>query len=113
MSVLHDLIWLIPLLPLLAAAINGLGGPRIGERAAGLVSVALVGVSFALACAVFVEVYTTPHSPGAVFQGTDYILYTWIGSGDFRINVGFYVDQLSSAMMLLVTGVGWLIHIYS
>src|SRR5207247_6492358 len=50
---------------------------------------------------------------GAVLQGTRYVVYDWINSGDFHVTVGFYIDQLSAAMMMLVTGVGWLILVYS
>ncbi len=106
--IILDYIWLIPALPLLAFAINGLFG-RVLKKASGLISVALVGITFLLAIVAFIDVANRPeHSPAF-----EYTLYTWIPSGDFRINIAFLVDQLTVIMLIVVTGVGFLVHVYS
>jgi NADH-quinone oxidoreductase subunit L len=103
-----DYIWLIPALPLLAFAINGLLG-RVVKRTAGLIACVLVGLSFLLALVVLVEMINRP-AESAPFQ---YTLYTWIPSGDFRVEIAFLVDQLTATMLIVVTGVGALVHVYS
>src|SRR3990170_6878386 len=95
----------IPLLPLAACAINMFFGARLGKKTAGLLACAAVGASFAVAAYVFMLLPAT-----GVFRDT---LYTWIESGAFRVNVSFQVDALTAVMLLVVTGIGFLIHIYS
>src|SRR5436309_6231368 len=103
-----EYIWLIPALPLLAFIINGLFG-RVLKRTTGIIAVVLVGLTFLLALLVLIEVMNRdPHA--APFQ---YTLYTWIPSGDFRVDIAFLVDPLTAVMLLVVTSVGSLVHIYS
>ena len=99
-------LWLIPVLPLLGAAINGLFGKKFSRQA--VVSVALLfsGAAFALVLSVAARFssLSTPHIE---------FLATWIRAGSFQADFAFYLDQLSLIMLLVVTGVGFLIHIYS
>ena len=102
-----NFVWLIPALPLVAFLINGFFGRRLG-RTAGYLASALVGITFLLCVLAFVDV--------AMNQGTQafqYTLYTWIPSGDFRVDVAFLVDPLTVIMLVVVTSVGTLVHIYS
>ncbi|MFL5735352.1 MAG: NADH-quinone oxidoreductase subunit L, partial [Chloroflexia bacterium] len=103
-----DYIWLIPALPLLAFIINGLFGRQL-KRTTGPIAVGLVGLTFLLSLWVLIEVINRdPHAPA--FQ---YTLYSWIPSGDFRVDVAFLVDPLTAVMLMVVTSVGTLVHIYS
>ncbi len=112
-----DFIWLVPLLPALGALIQLLWGRKLSNRAVSLVSVGLPGLSFIWAVGCFLQLL--------LLKGTPFtkILYTWLPAGAFRltdgslaqlsIDVGFQLDALSAVMMLVVTGVGFLIHFYS
>jgi NADH-quinone oxidoreductase subunit L len=104
-----DYLWLIPLFPLLGFLINGLLGRRLGERGARIVGPTVVGVSFVLSVLAFLELLGLP-AEERVVQNT---LYTWIAAGRFEVSVSFLLDPLSAVMILVVTGVGFLIHIYS
>src|SRR5438093_6735484 len=99
-------LWLIPVLPLIGAALNGLFGKRLRRQAVVTVALACSGSAFGLALFVAVRFSTLelPHVE-AVAQ--------WIRAGNFRADFAFYLDQLSLVMLLVVTGVGFLIHIYS
>ena len=109
MSFILDYIWLIPALPLLAFIINGLLG-RVLKRTTGIIACVLVGLTFVLSLMVFLAVNSPDAAHPIPFQ---YDLYTWIPSGDFQVHVAFLVDQLTSVMLLVVTSVGTLVHIYS
>jgi NADH-quinone oxidoreductase subunit L len=98
------LVWLIPLFPLLGTAVNALFGRAIGHRAH-WVAVPAVGLSFLAACAVFARVWR-----GETWTGD---LFPWISAGPFTTAVTAQVDPLSAVMLLVVTGVGFLIHLYS
>ena len=105
----HLHLWLIPLLPLAGAAINGLLGRRLPKRAVAWVGNVFVGTSCAIAWHVFVRFLSLPQH---------YVPYTWdygtwIRAGSFSVSYGVYLDQLSMVMVLVVTSVGFLIHIYS
>ena len=95
---------LIPLLPLAAFLILGLAGRHIGTRAH-LVAVPAVVLSLVLSVAAFIEV-----ASGSVISVP---LYTWLTSGHLDIHIGLYVDRLTAVMLLLVTGVSSLVHIYT
>src|SRR5205085_9010781 len=72
-------------------------------------AVVLLGITFLLSVLAFIDVANRPeHSPAF-----EYTLYTWIPSGDFHVNIAFLVDQLTVIMLIVVTGVGALVHIYS
>jgi NADH-quinone oxidoreductase subunit L len=99
-------LWLIPLLPLIGSAINGLFGRRFPRRTVAAVALAFCGAAFAMALWVAIQFssHTVPHVE---------FLATWIRAGNFQADFAFYLDQLSLVMLLVVTGVGFLIHIYS
>ena len=114
-----DLIWLIPLFPAAGFVINGLFGKRMSKTMVGLIACTAVLISFIF-------------SAGAVYQllqldeahrSHTVVLYEWINAGPahtsegplarFQVDWGFLLDPLSSIMILVVTGIGFLIHIYS
>jgi NADH-quinone oxidoreductase subunit L len=99
-------LWLIPLPPFAGFLINGLFGRRLAKPLINLFAVGSVALSFAWAVAVLFRL-----SP----LETKYIehYYTWIQSGPLSINVDFAIDRLTAVMLMVVTGVGFLIHIYS
>jgi NADH-quinone oxidoreductase subunit L len=105
-------LWVIPLLPLIGAAINGLLGRRFKNAIVSTVALLFTAASFGWAAwAVWVA---WPNGPGA-HMTLPYIEShgNWIVAGTFSAPFGFYLDQLSMIMVLVVTGVGFLIHIYS
>lgn len=103
-----ELLVLSPLLfPLLGLLINALFGQRMGERAIGWTASLAVIASFVAAVALFAQV---GQSHGAAIRVS---IAPWIAAGALNVSWGFLVDPLSSVMMLIVTGVGALIHIYS
>jgi NADH-quinone oxidoreductase subunit L len=99
------LLWPIPALPLAAALVNLFWGRRLGHRAH-WVAVPSVGVAFVFAAAAFWQVWR--HQ--ATFVGP---LWDWIVAGTFRAPLTLQLDPLSAVMLLVVTGVGFLIHVYS
>jgi len=101
-----DLVWLIPALPLAAFLVNGLFGRRWLRHATGPLASLAVGASALLAIGVFLEV-------NGGRGRTVITLYEFIGVGDFRVDVAALVDPLSSAMLLVVTVVSFLVHVYS
>lgn len=102
-----DLIWLIPLLPFVGFLANMLFIRR--ERDAGYVATGAVGVAFVLALIAFIQLAFLP----AEGRRIDFVLWDWISTGSLRVPFGLLLDPLSGVMMLLVTGVGTLIHLYS
>jgi NADH-quinone oxidoreductase subunit L len=98
----------IPLLPLLGFLFHITAGYRFGRSAVGLVACATVAGAFALATTAFLSVLGGPVGLAVVDP-----VYTWLASGDFSATVSFRVDALSSVMVMIVTGVGFLIHLYS
>lgn len=106
-----DLIWLIPLLPLLGFLLNGIGRDVLPKPVIGLLGSGVVLVSFLLSCGVFAEVYTARQAGDpAVFTQP---FFEWITAGSLNVSLSFLVDPLSAVMLLIVTGIGFLIHVYS
>ncbi|MBI5509434.1 MAG: NADH-quinone oxidoreductase subunit L [Deltaproteobacteria bacterium] len=103
-----SLIPLVVLLPLFGAIANGLFGHRLPRPFVSFVACGVVFVSFLLSVWAFVALHGDPSTTG--LKNT---LYTWFASGNARVEVTFLVDRLSSVMILVVTGVGFLIHLYS
>ena len=99
-------LWLIPVLPLAGAAINGFFGRRASKTAIVTVALSFCGAAFAMA----LWTAATFSSASAPYY---FDLAHWIRSGNFQADFSFYLDQLSLVMLLVVTGVGFLIHIYS
>ena len=106
---LLDLVWLIPALPLAGFLLLVLGGRLLGEPGAGWFATAMMAGSFGATVLVFAGLVDRPEEE-RVFGQT---LFEWLPMGGWQIDVGFYVDPLSVAMCLFITGVGTLIHLYS
>ncbi|MCJ7819508.1 MAG: NADH-quinone oxidoreductase subunit L, partial [Syntrophales bacterium] len=104
-----DYVWLIPLFPLIGFLINGLVGKSLPKSVVGTIGSAAVGLSFLLTVAIFLEFLKLPEGVHAVEK----VMYTWIASGPFKVSVAFLIDPLSLIMLLVVSGVSTLIHIYS
>jgi NADH-quinone oxidoreductase subunit L len=104
-----SLLWLIPVLPLIGAAINGILGKRLPKTVVGVIGSGTVAVSFLIALRAFIAMLNTPEQQIPILR--DY--FTWIQAGRFQAQAGFMLDHLSGLMILIVTGVGFLIHVYS
>ncbi|MBV8880071.1 MAG: NADH-quinone oxidoreductase subunit L [Planctomycetaceae bacterium] len=100
---MSNLLWLIPVLPLAGFLVNGL--LKLPKTAAGAVGCAGPVASFAISVLVFLQL----HEHHEVRQ----TLFSWISTGDLNVPFGLRVDALSGIMILVVTGVGSLIHLYS
>ena len=100
--------WIV-LAPLLGAAINGLLNRRLPDRVAGLIGCTTVGVSFLLAVRAVMDLASLP-ADGRIVTDT---VGRWISYGDLHLDIGFLLDPLSAVMILVVSGVGFLIHVYS
>ena len=106
---MSDLVWLIPVFPLIGFLINGLIGRRFSEKAIGWIGTASVGASFVVALLIFLELIGMAPASRSVQK----VVYTWMLSGDMNVPIGFLVDPLSIVMMMVVSGVGCIIHAYS
>ena len=96
---------IVPLAPLVGAIIAGLFGKWVGRTGAHLATIAGVTVSLIASAMVFQDVLA-----GHTFNGT---VYTWMVLGDLRFEVGFLIDSLTAMMMLVVTFVSLMVHIYT
>ncbi|MCX6835600.1 MAG: NADH-quinone oxidoreductase subunit L [candidate division Zixibacteria bacterium] len=104
-----DYLFLIPLLPLIGFLVNGLLLGRLSKPFIGLVACGSVGLSFLLSLASFFELKALAPEARQITQ----TLFSWISADIFNVNMGFLLDPLSAVMILVVTGVGFLIHVYS
>jgi NADH-quinone oxidoreductase subunit L len=104
-----DLVWLIPALPLAGFLILLVLGRRMGEPAAGWFATAMIGASFLAGVVVFAGLIAEPERDRVFVQ----TLFEWIPAGEFSVDVGFLVDPLSMIWVMVVTGIGALIHLYS
>jgi NADH-quinone oxidoreductase subunit L len=95
----------VPLAPLFGAIVAGLFGRAIGRAGAHRVTILGVLVSFLASVAVFADVLA-----GNTFDGS---VYTWLASGGARFEIGFLIDRLSALMMVVVTFVSLMVHIYT
>src|SRR3954470_19271928 len=102
-------LWLIPVLPLAGAAVNGLLGRRFSRTLVSAIALATTALSFLWALVVTARFWGL--SPDQIPYIERYT--TWIRTGNFSVPFAFQVDQLTIVMLLVVTGVGFLIHIYS
>ncbi|HEY6044746.1 MAG TPA: proton-conducting transporter membrane subunit, partial [Nitrosospira sp.] len=105
MTEMQKLYLLVPLAPLGGALIAGLSGRLIGPAWSHRATIALMLVCVAASITVFMDVLK-----GNVYNGT---VYTWMTSGDTRFEVGFLIDQLSATMMVVVSFVSLMVHIYT
>ena len=106
---MEHLIWLVPAFPLAGVLVNGLFGRWLGKGAVGVIGPGAVGAAFAVSLVLFLDLVGRAPEARQLTQ----TLYAWISAGDFQANIGFLVDPLSATLMLVVTGVGFLIHVYS
>ncbi len=104
---MKELIWLVPLLPLTGFLIVSLGKSYLSKSLSGIIASTMVLGSFLLALGVFFEI------SGSKEKSFTLNLFEWIAAGDFKVNIAFLIDPLSSIMLLIITGVGFLIHLYS
>ena len=108
-----EYLFLVPLFPLIGFLINGLLIGRLPKPLISLVGCGSVGLSLLLSCSLFFELKAL--APGA--RQITQTLFTWISVGQspdqFHVSIGYLLDPLSAVMILVVTGVGFLIHIYS
>ncbi len=102
------LTWLIPALPLLGFVLLALFGKRLGNPFAGWVGTFFATGSFVAAVLVFAGLYQAGGE-----RNFEQHLFTWLPAGDFSVDIGFLVDPLSATMILFVTGIAALIHLYS
>jgi NADH-quinone oxidoreductase subunit L len=102
---MQTLYLIVPLAPLLGAIVAGLLGRVIGRTLSHLVTIAGVAISFIASVLVFQDVLA-----GHTYNGT---VYTWMVLGDLHLEVGFLIDALTAMMMLVVTFVSLMVHIYT
>ena len=105
MIAMKTLYLIVPLAPLAGAIIAGLFGRAIGRAGAHWVTILSVAISFAASCAIFADVMA-----GHSFNGT---VYTWLASGGTRFEIGFLIDRLTVLMMVVVTFVSLMVHVYT
>jgi NADH-quinone oxidoreductase subunit L len=102
-----EYLWIIPLLPLLGSAVNGLFGAKWPNKTVNSVAIGSTGLSFLAAIEAVREFFESGQN---LFHKE---FFTWIAAGNFRAGFDLQMDQLTVVMVLVVTGVGWLIHIYA
>ena len=102
-------LWIIPLLPLLGAAVNGLFGHAFPRRLINMVALGATGLA-ALATGELVREFFRLDARQVPWMRS---YFTWIQAGNFRAEYALQVDALTVVMLCVVTGVGWLIHLYS
>jgi NADH-quinone oxidoreductase subunit L len=100
---------LIPLFPLLGFLVNASCGRRLSKALSGGVASAAMVASFVASAMIVLDLAALPAGERAIEQ----TLYTWIASGDFVLDLTFRVDPLAAVMILIVSGIGALIHVYS
>ncbi len=104
---LINLVYLVPLLPLLGWALIGLLGKKLSKGSISLIGCGSVLGAFALSAGIFLEVLNGTNKSTVVH------LFSWIHAGTFSADFSFLVDPLSCLFLLIITGVGFLIHVYS
>ena len=104
-----DVVWLIPALPLAGFLLILLFGRRLGEPGAGYLATLMTGGAFVVAVGVFFDLM----SKTAEERHHVKTLFTWLPVGNLKVDLAFLVDPLSITMVLFITGVGALIHLYS
>jgi NADH-quinone oxidoreductase subunit L len=105
-----NLIYLSVFLPLIGFLINGIFGRKIkNEKIIGIIGSGAIGLAFVIVIGAFFETLSLP-----VDQRTNFVnLFSWLKAGGLDVSVAYQVDQLSLVMGLVVTGVGFIIHVYS
>ena len=100
-------IWLVPAFPLLGFILNGTLGKRFGTNFVSIVGPIVIGLAFVQSLVLFFQMLNVE---GNVLSEH---LYTWIKSGNFEVGINLQVDQLSGLYLLVISGIGFLIHVYS
>ncbi|MEO6851539.1 MAG: NADH-quinone oxidoreductase subunit L, partial [Mucilaginibacter sp.] len=103
---MNNYIWLIPLLPLVGFLINGIGRNALPKSLIGFIGSFVVLIAFGISVATFLQIKSTG-------EAINVSLFDWFSVGTFKVQFAFLVDQLSALMLLIITGVGFLIHLYS
>ena len=106
---MSEYLFLVPILPLAGFLINGLLLGRLPRPVVSFVACVPVGLSFLLSVLLFFGLKGLPPDARVIEQ----VLFPWIYSGSFLANIGFLLDPLSAVMILVVSGVGFVIHLYS
>jgi NADH-quinone oxidoreductase subunit L len=104
-----ELLWLLPALPFFGAAVLGLLASRLPRAAVSVIGPGSVGLAAAVTAILWVRFLGSPPDGGAVTQ----VVWTWLSSGGLAPRVAFTLDPLSLVMISVITGVGFLIHLYS
>ncbi|MBI5815833.1 MAG: NADH-quinone oxidoreductase subunit L [Nitrospinae bacterium] len=102
-------IWWVPALPLIGATLNGLLGFRVSKKMVGVFAVGSTGLSFLVAAMAFFNLLSLP----AEERLYESVIFKWIEAGSFTAEAGIQIDPLSAIFLMVVTGVGFLIHVYS
>lgn len=102
-----NLVWLIPLFPLLGFLVNGLGRNILSKTLVAFVACLAVLASFAISLGVFFELNASETKSFVI------PIFDWISAGSVKIPFSFLIDPLSALMLLIITGIGFLIHLYS
>lgn len=106
---MKDLFWLIPFVPALSTLVLVLFGRKLPKKVVSWQACLSVFISFIIALISFFSLLKTPPESYPIVKN----LFTWISAGSFSANLSFQFDPLSAVMALVVTGVGFLIHVYS
>lgn len=101
-----DFIWLVPLFPLVGFIIIGLWGKNMSKSIVGLMGSGSILGSFIVSALIFSELFSKS-------QSVTVDLFPWINVGNLQVSFSFLVDPLSSLFLLIITGIGFLIHVYS
>ena len=104
-----DVLFLIPLFPLIGVIINGILLRKAPEKLTGIIGCATVFGSFLVSVLAFVELLGNDPAHRTLIN----VIYTWISVGDLTLPMAFQFDPLSAVMSMVVSGVGFLIHVYS
>ena len=99
--------WLVPAFPFLGFLVTGVGYKRLKQNQAGIIASSMVLFSFIASVVLFFVMHSSAEKSATL------TLFNWIAIGDMKIPFAFLVDSLSLTMMLIVNGIGLLIHVYS
>src|SRR6478735_3296934 len=104
----QNIVWLIPALPLLGFIIISLFGDKLGKTMVGLIGPGVILGAFILVCLLLGGVLG-----GSLGDGQVFTYFNWIAAGKLNISIAFLIDPLSIWMLMIITGIGFLIHVYS
>lgn len=108
---MENIIYLITALPLIGFIICGIFGKKMSEKMVGGIATLMVFISFLLSIIIFGNLCISSSLDN--YDPIKQNLFNWFTIGEFKVNFAFQIDQLSIIMMMIVTGVGFLIHLYS